>query len=174
MTPNHPARTVCPAVAELVRALQSVIPELRGNKIGTIRNDGSRHTAGLAADIMLDSTKPYEKMIADEIIAALIDMQGQIRWHDIIYTDWLPGTPSKPFHFHIPGGGGGFGGQRLKKNPVGISLGKAHENHIHVDWVDFSLRLPGDSVFVFNWPPDALSTGFEAGLKSRLLLTSRR
>ena len=87
---NHPANTESPAVAELVRALRGVIPELRGNGIGTIRNDGSRHTAGLAVDIMLDSTDEYEKMIADDIIAALIDMQGQIRWHDILYTDWLP------------------------------------------------------------------------------------
>ena len=51
---NHLAKTVCPALAELARALQGVIPELRGNKIGTIRNDGSRHTAGLAGDFMLD------------------------------------------------------------------------------------------------------------------------
>lgn len=90
--PNHPVNTVCPAVAELSYALQAVIPELQGNGIGTIRNDGSRHTAGLAVDIMLDSTNEYEKMIADDIVAALIDMQSQIRWHDILYTDWLPGN----------------------------------------------------------------------------------
>ena len=143
---NHPANTESPAVAELVRALRGVIPELRGNGIGTIRNDGSRHTAGLAVDIMLDSTDEYEKMIADDIIAALIDMQGQIRWHDILYTDWLPGTapgsPPRAFHFHIPGGGGGYGGQLLTKNPNhDVALGRAHENHIHVDWVDFSLRI---------------------------------
>jgi hypothetical protein len=170
---NHPSNTVCPALAELIRALQSVIPELRGNGIGTIRNDGSRHTAGLAADIMLDSTDDYEKMIADDIIAALIDMQGQIRWHDIIYTDWLPGSPPAPFHFHIPGGGGGYGGHLLTKNPVAGALGKAHENHVHVDWVDFSLRIPGDSVFVYDWPQDALSTGFATGLMGRLMLSSR-
>jgi hypothetical protein len=173
--PNHPANTVCPAVAELVRALQGVIPELRGNGIGTIRQDGSRHTAGLAADIMLDSTKDYEKMIADDIIAALIDMQSLIRWHDILYTDWLPGNPPRPFHFHIPGGGGGYGGQRLNKNPNNnLALGRAHENHIHVDWVDFSLRIPGDTVFVYDWPPDARSTGFASGLMNRLMLSSRR
>jgi hypothetical protein len=130
---NHIANTVCLALAELVRALQGVIPELRGNKIGTVRNDGSRHTAG----IMLDSTNAYEKMIADDIIAALIEMQGQIRWHDIIYTDRLagtiPGSLPRSFHFHIPGGGGGYGGKRLTKNPVDAALGRAHENHLHVD-----------------------------------------
>ena len=58
---------------------------------------------------MLDSTNAYEKMIADDITAAVIEMEGQIRWHDIIYTDWLagtiPGSFQRPFHFHIPGGG---------------------------------------------------------------------
>ena len=172
---NHPVNTVCPAVGELVRALQGVIPELRGNGIGTIRNDGSRHTAGLAADIMLDSTDDYEKMIADDIIAAMIEMQPLIRWHDILYTDWLPGKPRRPFHFHIPGGGGGYGGQRLKKNPNNnLALGRAHENHIHVDWVNFSLRIPGDTVFVYDWPQDAKATGFAPALMNRLMLTSRR
>jgi hypothetical protein len=170
--PNHSANTVCPAAAELVRALQAVIPELRGNGIGTIRHDGSRHTAGLAVDIMLDSTNDYEKMIADDIIAALIDMQSQIRWHDILYTDWLPGN--RPFHFHIPGGGGGYGGQCLIKNPNhDFALGIAHHNHIHVDWVDFSLRIPGDTVFVYDWPSDARSSGFAEDLMNRLMLSSR-
>jgi hypothetical protein len=34
----------------------------------------SRHTAGLAADRMLDSTNEYEKVISDDIIKALIAM----------------------------------------------------------------------------------------------------
>src|SRR5215469_1870884 len=116
---NHPARTECPALAELVSALRGVIPELRGAGIGTVRDDGSRHTAGLAADLMLDSRNPYKKGIADDIIAALIALQGRIRWHDIIYTDWTPrttgGAPT-PFHFHIPAGVGGYGGRPLQKN----------------------------------------------------------
>ena len=176
---NHAKNTECPAVAELVRALRGVIPELRASGIGTIRQDGSRHTAGLAADIMLNSKNEYEKGIADDIIAALIDMQGQIRWHDILYTDWVPapnpGSPPRAFHFHIPGGGGGYGGQLLAKNPNNdLALGLAHENHIHVDWVDFSLRIvPHEKIFVYDWPQDARSTGFAAGLMDRLALSSR-
>jgi hypothetical protein len=177
-TPNHPAKVECPAVAEMVRALQSVIPELRGH-IGTVRDDGSRHTAGLAADIMLDSTDQYEKMIADDIIAALIDLQSQMRWHDILYTDWLPGSgpkaPPRAFHFHIPGGGGGYGGKRLTKNlNPDVALGLAHENHIHIDWVDFSLRIKDDTTFVYDWPSDARSTGFGAALSNALMFSSRR
>ncbi len=176
---NHSKNTESPAVAELARALRAVIPELRAGGIGTVRQDGSRHTAGLAADIMLDSKNEYQKGIADDIIAALIDMQGQIRWHDILYTDWIPattpGNPPRAFHFHIPGGGGGYGGQRLAKNPNNdVALGLAHENHIHVDWVDFSLRIvPNETVFVYDWPQDARSTGFAAALMDRLALSSR-
>lgn len=173
---NHPARTECPALAELKLALQSAIPELRGGRIGTLRNDGSRHTAGLAADIMLDSRDAYQKMMADEIIAVLIALHGQIRWHDILYTDWIdnPGGAPRPFHFHIPSGHGGYGGRPFEKNVVNdTALGRAHEDHIHVDWVDFSMRIPGDSVFVYNWPQDARSTGFAGALMGRLALTSR-
>jgi hypothetical protein len=173
---NHPEKTECPALAELVRSLRAVIPELKGGGIGTIRADGSRHTAGLAADIMLNSKNEYQKMMGDEIISALIDLQSQIRWHDIIYTDWVAnpaGGPPRASHFHIPGGGGGYGGHRLAKNPVGLALGLEHENHIHVDWVDFSLRIKGDTKFVYDWPADARSTGFASALMGKLMLTSR-
>jgi hypothetical protein len=172
---NHPAKTECPAVAELVSALRAVIPELRGAGIGTVRNDGSRHTAGLAADIMLDSTNAYQKGMADEIIEALISLQSQMLWHDLIYTDWIANAsgPPRPFYFHIPGGGGGYGGKLLQKNPIDAAKGKAHENHIHIDWVDFSLRIPNDAVYVYDWPRDARATGFATALMGRLMLTSR-
>lgn len=150
---------------------------LRGSGIGTVRNDGSRHTAGLAADLMLDSKNESQKMIADEIIEALIALHSQIRWHDLIYTDWIapaqPGGSPHPSYFHIPGGGGGYGGQPLRKNPIDRATGRRHENHIHVDWVDFSLRIPGDSVFVYDWAQDARTTGFASALMGRLMLTSR-
>ncbi len=173
--PNHPSRAESPAIAELARSLRAVIPELRGAGIGTIRNDGSRHTAGLAADIMLDSTNDDQKMMADEIIDALIALHPQIGWHDIIYTDWLNGANGapRPFWFHIPSGAGGYGGQPFRKNPVNAALGQPHQNHIHVDWVDFSLRIPNDTVFVYDWPQDARKTGFGGALMARLMLTSR-
>jgi hypothetical protein len=43
-----------------------------------------------------------------------------------------------------------------------------------VDWVDFSLRIPGDVIFVYDWPQDALNTGFAPDLMGRLMFTSRR
>jgi hypothetical protein len=168
---NHAKGVECPALAEMVRALQAVLPELRGAGIGTIRYDGSRHTAGLAADIMLDSKDAKQKAMADEIIAALVDMQGQIRWHDIIYTDWIdtPTGPPQASHFHIPSGAGGYGGTPLQKNPVERSLGQQHENHIHVDWVDFSMRISNDKEYVYDWPPDAKVTGFGSALTGRVM-----
>jgi len=35
------------------------------------------------------------------------------------------------------------------------------------------MRIQDDSVYVYNWPADALSQGFASGLMSRLMLTSR-
>jgi hypothetical protein len=63
----------------------------------------------------------------------------------------------------------------LAKNPNNdLALGIAHENHIHVDWVDFALRtVPHEDASVYDWPPDARSTGFAAGLMDRLALSSR-
>ncbi len=142
-----------PAIAELKQALLEVFPWV---ELGTVRNDGSRHTAGLAMDIMLDSRDPVEKTFADQIIDALIDVQPLMGWGDILYTDWNGRTP---FHFTIPGAPP-YGGKHLKKNPnKNIKLGKDHENHIHIDW------WTGDP---FNLPPASNKTGFKAALVQKI------
>jgi hypothetical protein len=150
----------CPAIQELRDALLAGVPLLATNpsKIGTIRADGSRHDAGLAMDIMLDSRLPDEKAAADQVIQALVNTHGLMRWFDLLYTDW---NLSKPIYFHIPGMPP-FGGPNgmLKKNPNNDKkLGKAHENHIHVDWFDLNPT---------TWPPSAKKTGFKAALLSEL------
>src|SRR5262245_8929691 len=117
-------KSECPAVKELRDALLSAVLLLAAepSKIGTVRNDGSRHTAGLAMDIMLDSRDLVEKSVADSIIDAVVKTHAQMRWADLIYTDWNKG---KPFHFHIPGMPP-FGGPNgmLKKNPTSKKLGE--------------------------------------------------
>lgn len=152
-------RSECPAVKELRDALTVAVPLLAADpkKIGTIRNDGSRHTAGLAMDIMLDSRDSVEKSVADDIIAALVDLHARMRWADLIYTDWNGG---KPFYFHIPGMPP-FGGPRgmLKKNPTSKKLGRQHENHVHVDW------WSGNPT---TWPAHASTKGFKTALVARL------
>ena len=148
-------RSECPAVKELKEALEAAVPWISSGlvTVGTVRNDNSRHTAGLAADIMLDSRDAGQKTAADEIIAAVVKLHPQMHWFDLIYTDWVG---NKPVHFHIPGLPP-FGGPNgmLKKNPTTEALGKLHENHIHIDW--FSLNPT-------TWPPQASTTGFKTAL----------
>jgi hypothetical protein len=151
-----------PAVAELKSALRGVLPSV---VLGTVRMDKSRHTSGLAIDIMLDSKTPDEKFIADAIIAALIDTHGQSRWSDLIYTDWT--DKGDPDYFHIPGGGHGYGGKPLQKNPIDKGTGAMHVNHIHLDWVDFGLKS-GDVDDPFTWSSDAKRTGFSGAFQAAL------
>jgi hypothetical protein len=153
-------KSECPAVKELRDALISAVPLLAADpnkKIGTVRNDGSRHTAGLAMDIMLDSRDLVEKLVADDIIAALVKVHAQMRWADLIYTDWNNGKPS---HFHIPGMPP-FGGPKgmLKKNPTSKKLGEQHENHIHIDWWSGHPTV---------WSPHASTTGFKTALVAQI------
>ncbi len=152
-------KSECPAIKELKSALLAAVSQLSSDpaKIGTVRNDASRHTAGLAMDIMLNSKDDVEKSVADHLIEAFIQVHPQMRWADLIYTDWNSG---KPTHFHIPGMPP-FGGPNgmLKKNPVPQKLGEAHENHIHIDWWAFSAT---------DWPPHASTTGFQTALVAEI------
>lgn len=152
-------KSECPAIAELKQALIEGVPILGADrrKLGTVRDDASRHTAGLAMDIMLDSRVLEEKSVADSIIDAVVAVHPRMRWADLIYTDWNDGTP---FFFHIPGMPP-FGGPKgmLKKNPTSVALGSQHKNHIHIDWWGFSST---------DWPKHASTTGFKAGLVAEL------
>jgi hypothetical protein len=149
-----------PAIKELKEALLEAVPILKASpgKIGTTRTDESRHDAGLAMDIMLDSRDMTEKAVADDIIAALIATHAKMKWFDILYTDW---NGSKPVFFHIPGMAP-FGGPNgmLNKNPnKNVQLGTEHINHIHIDW------WLGDPL---KWPPSASLTGFKTALVGEL------
>jgi hypothetical protein len=68
----------CPAIKELKAALFEAVPIIGSDhsKIGTQRSDNSRHTAGLAMDIMLDSRDPVEKSVADDLIAAFVKLHS--------------------------------------------------------------------------------------------------
>lgn len=149
----------CPAIKELKQALIEAVPWLAADpsKLGTIRNDASRHTAGLAMDIMLDSRDIVEKSVADGIIEAVVKIHSQMKWADLIYTDWSNG---KATHFHIPGMPP-FGGPKgmLKKNPTTKQLGADHINHIHIDW------WSGNAT---RWPSHASTKGFKTALVAKL------
>jgi len=150
-----------PAIAELKTALLAAVPLLAvdpAKKVLTTRPDGSRHDAGLAMDIMLDSRDIAEKAQADEIIEAVVTLHAKMKWSDILYTDR---NGPKPSFFHIPGAPP-FGGPNgmLKKNPNhNVKLGQAHINHIHIDWWTGSPT---------TLPPSSRTTGFKASLVSEL------
>jgi hypothetical protein len=147
-TANHPANTLCPAIAELKVALES-IPDLYGIELGTIRQDGSRHTAGLAMDIMLDSRVPSTARKAERLIAALVEAHPKMGWYDLIHTD-----------FHIPGHPL-YRGKHLTRNPVSKAIADAHLDHIHIDWCDYNLRVqPLEQSLVYDWPDRARSSDF--------------
>lgn len=150
-----------PAIAELKAALLAGVPYLAAipTKVGTTRPDGSRHDAGLAMDIMLHSQDMVEKLVADQIIDAVVNLHPRMKWSDILYTDW---NGSNPVYFHIPGAPP-FNGPNgmLKKNPnKKESLGKAHINHIHIDW------WTGNPTTL---PPSSKTTGYKADLINELL-----
>jgi hypothetical protein len=90
----------CPAIRELKAALLATNTILTPAKLGTTRPDGSRHDAGLAMDIMLDSRAIGEKPLADQLIDAFVALHAKMKWSDILYTDW---DGSRPVFFHTPG-----------------------------------------------------------------------
>lgn len=151
----------CPAIAELRTALIEGVPLLawQTGKIGTVRDDGSRHTAGVAMDIMLDSRVPEEKSSADQIIDALIAAAAQMRWGNILYTDWQSGKPAFFSIGFMPpyGSGTGTPGKRPNTN---ASLGTDHINHIHIDWWGFDPAA---------LPQHSRTTGFKTSLVAELV-----
>ena len=148
----------CPAIRELKAALLATNTILTPAKLGTTRPDGSRHDAGLAMDIMLDSRAIGEKPLADQLIDAFVALHAKMKWSDILYTDW---DGSRPVFFHIPGAAP-FGGPNgmLKKNPNhNLKLGMDYLNHIHIDW------WTGDPS---NLPPSSRTAGFKDALVQEL------
>jgi hypothetical protein len=89
-------------------------------------------------------------------------MHPQMRWSDLIYSDF-DGT--NVTYFHIPGGGG-FGGPNgmLQRNPY--TQDTRHSDHIHLDWVDFSLKNTGAEYLriPYRWSVAANTIGFRQAL----------
>ena len=169
----------CPAISELKAALSALLPSvdlqtLAGEKIdkNTGRMQASRHTCGLAMDIMLDIREPREKAIADAIIKSLTadDIYAKMGWSDLVYSDWKGGAASGAIdYYHIPGKEyHGYAGKPLERNRYGDDT--EHTNHIHIDWVDFALKNP-EPLYQhdpYNWSASASKTGFAGALKDEL------
>ena len=146
----------CPAIAELADTIERRFPAITLLTTNNV-SPGTRHTAGLAIDIMLDSTKPAQRSRAEGMIAAFIKLEAKMLWSDLIYTD-----------YHIPTGRGGYGGTRLKPNSY--KQDTRHLDHIHMDWVDFSLKNVGAlyTRIPYKWSAAANTTGFASALDTEL------
>lgn len=147
-----------PAIATLKEVLKLAFPNLR---TGTLVNvtPGSRHTSGLAIDIFFNSRNAQEKAAALALIDVLVKHHGAMKWSDLIFTN-----------FHIGGGVGGFGGDG--KTHQSWTKG-AHDDHIHLDWVDRDLTTgpKGSAAYIdnpYNWSELAKKTDWRAALLTDL------
>ena len=145
----------CPAIAELADTLEACFPSITLLTTNNV-SPGTRHTAGLAIDIMLDVTKKDQRQLAHGIIDVFINHHSLMMWSDLIYSDFDGKSIS---YFHIPARGG-YGGQMLKRNPY--TSDTRHGDHIHLDWVDFSLKNEGQEYLriPYKWSDAAKKTGF--------------
>ncbi len=155
----------CPAIKELASAIEAVFPDI---VLLTTNNvtPGTRHTSGVAIDIMLDVTKDLPRRTAHGMIDAFVRQHGTMKWSDLIYSDYVGGKIS---YFHIPAGGG-YGGKagKLKRNTYDQDT--RHGDHIHLDYVDWSLKNSGAeySRIPFKWSAAAKTTGFKGDLMADL------
>ena len=126
----------CPAITALNGAL-GVFPGLRRDTLVDV-TPATRHTSGLAIDIFFNSKNPTELAHGLELIDVLCKHHSAMKWSDLIFTN-----------FHIGGGVGGYGGDG--RTHQAWTKG-AHDDHIHLDWVDFSLRTgkEGSKEFIYN------------------------
>ena len=156
-----------PVITTLANALEARFPNVT---LLTTNNasPGTRHTAGLAIDIMLDVRTTSERTRAHALIDVFISLHPQMRWSDIIYSDYDGTTITS---FHVPGGGG-FGGPNgmLHRNPY--TQDTRHSDHIHLDWVNFAREYvnQGDEYrrIPYRWSPEANNTNFGPALTTAL------
>lgn len=131
---------------------------------------GTRHTAGLAIDIMLDVRTAGERTRAHALIDVFVRLHGVMKWSDLIYSDFEGTTVT---YFHIPAGGG-FGGPNgmLRRNPY--TADTRHGDHIHLDWVDLSLKNTGAEFLriPYRWSDRANGSSWGSSLASELASVS--
>ncbi|MEP6847759.1 MAG: hypothetical protein ABI999_02810 [Acidobacteriota bacterium] len=160
-----------PAIITLSEAIEGRFPSI-GLLTTNNEHPGTRHTAGLAIDIMLEVRQANEHRRADQLIDVFVRLHRQMRWSDLIYSDY-DGTTTT--YFHIPGGGGfGRPGHMLERNPY--TQDTRHSNHIHLDWVNLAqeFRNQGDEYrrIPYLWSPAATNTAFGPALVAELAALS--
>lgn len=155
---------ISPAIATLMTVLKDEFPNVKldaGNNI----QPGTRHTSGIALDIMLNYKRDADARIGRRIMAGLVKNFEAMQWSAFIFTVRNPGSGG-PVHFWVRGADGtGYGGRKLEAG--NYSADTRHEDHIHIDWVNFSMKNTGATYATnpYKQPPSSQRTGFEAALK---------
>lgn len=157
MRRNLGARDQSPAIDEIAQAIESVFPNITLLTTNNV-SPATRHTVGLAIDIMLNVTTARERSLAHSMIDIFVTRHAAMLWSDLIYSDYDGQAVS---YFHIPARAG-YGGPRgmLRRNPY--TADTRHGDHIHLDYVDWSLKTTG-AEFQRNpylWSDAARTTGF--------------
>jgi len=158
----------CPAIEELADTIERVFPDITLFTTNNVSpgTPGTRHTAGVAIDIMADVTKTDQRTRAHHIMNVLVANWSLMRWSDLIYSDY-DGRSIRYFHIPAAGGYGGDNGL-LKQSPY--TQDKRHGDHIHVDWIDWKMVNTGALYqrIPYKWSPAANTTGFGAQLEAAL------
>lgn len=156
-----------PAIGTLAAAIEARFPTI-GLLTTNNEHPGTRHTAGLAIDIMLEVRQRNEHRRADQLIAVFVHLHRQMQWSDLIYSDYDGTTVT---YFHIPGGGG-FGGHNGMLHRNSYTADTRHDSHIHLDWVNLAhaFRNQGDEFrrIPYLWSPAANDTSFGPALTTAL------
>jgi hypothetical protein len=145
----------CPAVVELKNVLATSIPFLNENYTeGTkslprlqLPSDGNaltRHTAGLALDIILFKNNPLHRALAHHLFKTFLEYKHRMNWLGLIYEH----TACNKF------------GQ-----PLNYTKDDKHDTHIHIDWliyeqVEWAGGVEGGTATKIPWPAVAHTTGF--------------
>ena len=173
---QHHLGDECPAIAELKATLSRIFKSVNLETIAW-PNPASRHTSGIAMDIMLDVHNDKEREIGDAIVAALVKNWTEMKWSDLIYSDRSPPghKVGDIYYYHIPGKDStrNYGGVALQRN--NYTEDTKHSTHIHIDWCAHTTAgiNPGsndghDTTNPYKWVPGALSTGFGDALAKDL------
>lgn len=153
----------CPAAAELFRALRTNIPLLAGQykeRDGTMLDrlqlpsagGLTRHTAGLALDIVLFKSNPQERALAHHIFKLFLEYKHRINWLGLIYENTACNQNGQPLSY---------------------TKDDKHWTHIHIDWliweqVEWKDKLVGGTPTKIPWPAVAHTTGFSAVISAPL------
>lgn len=91
---------------------------------GPHKSGGDPHIAGRALDIILFADKTNERLVAERIVSAFLNLREQMKWISVIYngSEWNK-----------------FGG----KMPRGGDAINRHVTHIHIEWDSAEINLTG-------------------------------